>query len=412
MVNIQELKQRAEAIRDEQSVNANTAERIGSWDLDMATLHEDDYQRIVDYLSQYTDKIPTIEQIVAELAKKQEILIDGVNIKTVNGQSLLGSGNIEIKGGSTSDAYTKAETDELLAQKADRETVNALKDDVSAKADKTDLDGKIDKNGSWEDTEYVIEEGQGVAPTLAQGKYRFVPINAKDDSAYFRVQGYLYGWSREGAWNQANAEFTLLADTSGVWGCSFHIDTLDGCDGVRIQRYVSVIDEKVDDAVSGKWHTVELLDGVGTYSLHEERVVRFRLLGEGSAYIHYGGGDIVLETSHPEYELYADLSGGFGYETDTFFSIDVCAGGVSQRAEQALYVANSKVDKVSGKGLSTNDYTDADKAKLSELETAVGKKYEKPTDGIPSTDLASSVQTSISRADEIYNDYINAQNLL
>lgn len=55
-----------------------------------------------------------------------------------------------------------------------------------------------------------------------------------------------------------------------------------------------------------------------------------------------------------------------------------------------------------------NDNTE----KLSELETAVGNKYEKPSGGIPSTDLASSVQTSISRADAIYDDYINSQNLM
>ena len=78
---------------------------------------------------------------------------------------------------------------------------------------------------------------------------------------------------------------------------------------------------------------------------------------------------------------------------------------------------NGKVDKVTGKGLSTNDYTDADKAKLgalptnSELNTAlagkastgdVAAKYTKPSGGIPKSDLASGVQTSLGKADTAY----------
>ena len=78
---------------------------------------------------------------------------------------------------------------------------------------------------------------------------------------------------------------------------------------------------------------------------------------------------------------------------------------------------NGKVDKVTGKGLSTNDYTDADKAKLgalptnSELNTAlagkastgdVAAKYTKPSGGIPKSDLSSGVQTSLGKADSAY----------
>lgn len=50
--------------------------------------------------------------------------------------------------------------------------------------------------------------------------------------------------------------------------------------------------------------------------------------------------------------------------------------------------------------------------KVEELGTAVDNKYEKPADGIPSTDLSTDLQTSISRADAIYDDYINSQSLM
>lgn len=51
------------------------------------------------------------------LAEKQERLTDGVNIKTVNGQNILGKGNIEIEGGGgggNMDAYFVKEFDEYF----------------------------------------------------------------------------------------------------------------------------------------------------------------------------------------------------------------------------------------------------------------------------------------------------------
>lgn len=49
---------------------------------------------------------------------KQDTLVSGTNIKTINNQSIIGSGNIEIQGGGSFDPtqyYTKQETDDLLA---------------------------------------------------------------------------------------------------------------------------------------------------------------------------------------------------------------------------------------------------------------------------------------------------------
>ena len=93
-------------------------------------------------------------------------------------------------------------------------------------------------------------------------------------------------------------------------------------------------------------------------------------------------------------------------------------------------IDSGKVDKVTGKGLSTNDYTDAAKAKVDALapvatsgnyndltnkptipspvteQTVSGwgftkntGTYSKPTGGIPKADLASDVQSSLGKAD-------------
>jgi len=52
---------------------------------------------------------------------------------------------------------------------------------------------------------------------------------------------------------------------------------------------------------------------------------------------------------------------------------------------------NDKVDKVTGKGLSTNDFTNEDKSKL---DTA----YQVPSTGIPAADMSSGVQTALNKA--------------
>lgn len=80
----------------------------------------------------------------------------------------------------------------------------------------------------------------------------------------------------------------------------------------------------------------------------------------------------------------------------------------------------TKVDKVSGKGLSTNDYTTAEKQKLAglssyddtELRGLINGKYSKPSGGIPKSDLSSDVQATLNKVDALYDDYSTALNLI
>ena len=66
---------------------------------------------------------------------------------------------------------------------------------------------------------------------------------------------------------------------------------------------------------------------------------------------------------------------------------------------------SEKVDKVNGKGLSTNDYTNTEKSKLAslsnyddtEVRSMINAKYTKPSSGIPASDLASGVIPDVSQ---------------
>ena len=60
---------------------------------------------------------PTQNEVIDKINElvdgKQDTLVSGTNIKTINNTSLLGSGNIDIQGGSDVEEFTAAEVDTL-----------------------------------------------------------------------------------------------------------------------------------------------------------------------------------------------------------------------------------------------------------------------------------------------------------
>lgn len=100
-----------------------------SIDTDIIATKEDlaDYQPVGDYATK------------TELASKQDTLVSGTNIKTINGQTLLGEGNIDITGGGTItiDSELSTESENPVQNKV---ITTALND----KASKTELATKQD----------------------------------------------------------------------------------------------------------------------------------------------------------------------------------------------------------------------------------------------------------------------------
>ncbi len=64
----------------------------------------------------------------------------------------------------------------------------------------------------------------------------------------------------------------------------------------------------------------------------------------------------------------------------------------------------TKVDKIEGKQLSTEDFTTALKTLLESLPEEINSKYIKPSDGIPKTDLSQEVQESLNKANSAVQD--------
>lgn len=118
-----------------------------SIDTDIIATKEDlaDYQPVGDYATK------------TELAGKQDTLVSGTNIKTINGQTLLGEGNIEIQGGGTItvDSELSTTSENPVQNKVITNAINGKQDagdyalkseipDTSELATKEELAAKLD----------------------------------------------------------------------------------------------------------------------------------------------------------------------------------------------------------------------------------------------------------------------------
>lgn len=89
---------------------------------------------------------------------------------------------------------------------------------------------------------------------------------------------------------------------------------------------------------------------------------------------------------------------------DTLNEIAAALNNDANFATTIITQLETKVDKVKGKQLSTEDFTAALKTSLESLPGEISGKYVKPLGGIPKTDLSSEVQASLNKADSAIQD--------
>lgn len=70
--------------------------------------------KLNDSLFSISDEETFQLSLISKIDEKQDKLISGVNIKTINGESLLGSGNLEISGTGEIESISKEEIEDLL----------------------------------------------------------------------------------------------------------------------------------------------------------------------------------------------------------------------------------------------------------------------------------------------------------
>ena len=90
-----------------------------------------------------TSTLASKEELEETAATKQDVLVSGENIKTINGTSILGEGNIEIQGGSS--GIADAPSDNKLYGRKNGNWSEVVLPDTSTFATKTELNAKVDK---------------------------------------------------------------------------------------------------------------------------------------------------------------------------------------------------------------------------------------------------------------------------
>ena len=160
-----------------------------------------EHQSLDNYYNKtQTDNLLAGKANTSALAGKQDTLVSGTNIKTINNQSLLGSGNITIEGGGGGDMsnyYTKTETNTLLNAKADSNSLAT----VATSGNYNDLSNKptiptVPTNVSAfvNDAGYLTQH-QSLADVFGKVNYdsstKRINFYGKDDTSMTNVLGYV-----------------------------------------------------------------------------------------------------------------------------------------------------------------------------------------------------------------------------
>lgn len=126
--------------------------------------------------SAHNHVVADITDLQGKLDAKQDTLISGTNIKTINGQDILGEGNITIEGG-TGDV-TQQYVDEQLALKVDKTAYEADKATFALKTEIPSIEGLASKEelqngleGKQDKGDYALKsELSGKQDTLVSGE--------------------------------------------------------------------------------------------------------------------------------------------------------------------------------------------------------------------------------------------------
>ena len=296
----------------------------------------------------------------SELETKQNALVSGTNIKTFNGQSILGTGNIEFEQGKTITVVTE------LPQTGDPDRIYLVPNESSRTNDIYDEYIWLVEQSKWEFlgnkhvdvdlTNYYTKEevDELITPHVdaytkqeSDAKYATIEVvNTKVD----KVVG-----------KQLSTEDYTSEEKEKLAGLSNYDDSKVKEDINSNTQAISTLTQTVDskvDKIEGKSLSTE------DYTSNDK--TKLEGIEEGAQVntitsVSGRTGNIVLSKT--------DVG------LDNIDNTSDLEKPISIATQSAL---DLKVDKVSGKGLSTNDYTSEEKSKLEGIETEANK-YEHPT---------------------------------
>lgn len=336
-------------------------------------------------LTNYYNKTQ-VDSLIPNISTKQDTLVSATNIKTINGESVLGSGNIVISSGGAvdlSEYYKKTEVDAIALDKVDKVAGKQLSTEDYTTAEKTKLSGLSNYvKPASEPISYI----DGLQSALGD-KVDKVSKQALHSTDALRVTGTIVSlYKGDGTFDSITTQDTIYTHpNSGVTAGTYSKVTVNAQGHITAGASLSASDIPSLDAskiTSGTIDSARLPSFVDDV-LEFVNLAGFPATGEaGKIYIaldtnktyRWSGSTYVFITSGAvdsvagKTGVVSLAKGDVGLDNvDNTKDIDK---PISTATQTAL---NSKVDKVAGKGLSTEDYTTAEKTKLTGLSN-----YTKP----------------------------------
>lgn len=169
----------------------------------------------------------------------------------------------------------------------------------------------------------------------------------------------------------------LAGKVDKVSGKGLSTNDYSNADKSVVDGVTTALNGKVDK-VSGKGLSTNdysdadktIVDGVTSALGNKADASTVNAILNGQSLDSFGDVETALAGKMPSYNLDKNIGIYYDAETGTASLVTITTSNITQGSEDiptsgAVYTASqNKVDKVTGKGLSTNDYTDADKAKV------------------------------------------------
>ena len=229
-------------------------------------------------LSQYYTSAQTESAITQAVSGKQDTLVSGTNIKTINNESILGEGNITIQGGGGIDSGTvQTMIDESISGKVDTSAVTSSVTSASTNSEIPTAKAVNDKLGGTSIVRLTQAQYDALTTKDPNTVYYITdatPINMSDYQPLLSAgtnititDNVISAQLEGGTVSRADVEDMISAATSG------YVES-------------SAITEEITAAVSGKQDT--LVSGTNIKTINNESI-----LGSGNITIEGGGGKAV-----------------------------------------------------------------------------------------------------------------------
>lgn len=400
MATIDELRARAELIAEETQIGGNTAERVG-----------EAFDMVADIIESgggggggsadavlYTEQslTPTQQGQARTNIDAQQTLVSGTNIKTVGGYSLLGNGDLELD-------------NVEVTQSATDETTEISINDVS----KTIVSGATPIGDA---VKYTAPTWEAMDENLSDKINYTDLLNSIDAFSTMPVQAQaIYHAIQSSANVQADWDVTNQSDGAYIKNKPNIVKNMAGSGSDTTTSIKAGNNDTYAGAIRLEQSTASISGASGSVAINSNGVeITAGNSGYPNAKAMYNGAEIATVSDVPTVEDWAQTSVRFNGTSVNLSVLDfkppisnVSGNGVGLKTtdpnhEQTISFILGTADttySLGGWDRAGNDNT------LLTMGLIKEKFYQKPSTGIPASDLASAVQTSLGLANTALQSY-------